>query len=222
MNLLRHFWDRIIGRPSVNIRRVIVLVLQGFDWRRAEQYLGEGLLHYLPLLSDIGAHFDVGSEAAFDADSCAACLRTAGTRVELFAGMPASAEADLDELCVADRRQQEQLFTLLRRRRSGVVVATFDLLTRIERLFGPQPTSEQQLVIRDVHARMDEQVGKAFSFVDSEAALVIVIPARCVNSNPISGQTNTCRVFVSCPLSTDEPPPTSLVEILQKLLNSTA
>jgi hypothetical protein len=77
-------------------------------------------------------------------------------------------------------------------------------------------------VIRDVHARMDEHVGKAFSFVDSETALVVVIPARCVDSSPISGETNTCRVFVSCPLPTDEPPPTSLADLVQKLLGSAA
>ena len=222
MNLLRHFWDTLLRRPKDRVRRVIVLVLQGFDWRRAEQYLGDGLLHYLPLLSDIGAHFDVGSEAAFDVDTCVLCLRTAGTRVELLTSVPTAARANLDELCAADRTQQEQLFTFLRRRRSGVVVATCDLLSRIERLHGSQPTADQQLVIRDVHARMDEHVGKAFSFVDRETALVVVTPARCVESSPISGEPNTCRVFVSRPLPTDELPPTSLADLVQKLLGSAA
>jgi hypothetical protein len=222
MNLLRHLWDTLLRRPSGRIRRVIVLVLQGFDWPRAEQYLGEGLFHYLPLLSDIGTHFELRSDAAFDVDSCVAFLRAAGIRVELFAGVPTSAEANLDELCVADRAQQEQLFTHLRRRRSGVVVAKFDLLTRIERLFGSQLTAEQQLVIRDVHARMDEHVGKAFSFVDRETALVVVIPARFVKSNPTSREPSNCRVFLSCKLPTDELPPISLADLVQKLLGSAA
>jgi len=220
MNLLRHFWDTLLRRPSGKIRRVIVLVLQGFDSQRAEQYLDEGLLHYLPLLSDLGTQIDVCSEAAFDVDSCVGILRAAGTRVEMFAAMPTSAEANLDDLCVADRAQQEQLFALLRRRAGGVVVATFDLLSRIDRLFGSQPTSEQLLVIRDVHARMDEHVGKALSFVDSETALVVIIPARCVHWNPIPAETNNRRVFVSCPVRTDELPPISLADLVQKLLGS--
>lgn len=219
MNLWRHFWDRIAGRPTGNIRRVIVLVLQGFDWQRAERYLDEGLLHYLPLLSDIGTQFELRSAAVFDVDSSAASLRAAGSRVEVLVSVTTPAESNLDDICATDRLQQEQLFNLLGRRRSRVVIAEFNMLSRVRRLFGPQPTDEQRLVLRDVHARMDEHVGKVFSFVDSETALV-VIPAWCDESGPMLREPDACGVFVSRPLSTDELPPTSLVDLVQKLVGS--
>jgi hypothetical protein len=61
-----------------------------------------------------------------------------------------------------------------------VVVGVFDMPARVEQLFGPRPDESQHLVLRDVYARMDEIVGKAFSFVDEQTALLVVVGAQRV------------------------------------------
>jgi hypothetical protein len=170
-------WDWLAtwraGKP-VRVRRVIVVVLEGLEPSLVDHHLGQGLLQNLALLSDIGTRVAWGGAGAFDVDGFKASLP--GRRVRVLSA-DSQAHADLPALCATDRRQQERMIGVLRRRRSGVIVAVFDLVAQLARLYGPRPDAEEQLVIRDVYARMDEVVGKAYSFVDERTALLAAIRA---------------------------------------------
>jgi hypothetical protein len=106
---------------------------------------------------------------------------------------------------------------VLSRRRTQVVAAVFDMPLQLERLFGPHPQSDQQLILRDVYARMDEVVGKAFSFVDETTVLLAVVPGRqCPEpeaQGPVAGS-----MYVSRPWQPQKPDGTPVSQLVLELL----
>jgi len=178
------FW-RLVGHWQSNgpskIRRVIVLVIDGLDSALVDDYLGQGLLHHLALLGDIGGRAPLINSAMLAAGGslCDAVGELGVRSVELRPVVPWQS-ADLAAICTADREQQERLYTALGRSRPPVVVGVFDMPARVEQLFGPRPDESQRLVLCDVYARMDEIVGKAFSFVDEQTALLVVVGSQRV------------------------------------------
>lgn len=218
MNLLRHFWEACWRRPTGRNRRVIVLVLLGFDWRRAEQYLDEGLFHYLPMFADFGARLQLQDEKAGDLEALSELLRAAGTQTVVLSA--ADADPDFDSVCAADRNQQDRLFALLNRRRAGVVIAGFDMLARVRQATGMHRLLDDPLILRDVYARMDEHVGKALSFVDDGTVLVVAIPSHTWPSPPGCG-VERWEIFVSQALPALETRTASLFELISQFVEST-
>ena len=178
------FW-RLVGHWQSNgsnkIRRVIVLVIDGIEPALVDEYLEQGLLHHLALLGDIGGRTPLINSAMLAAGGslCDAVGELGVRSVELRSVVPRQ-PANLAAICAADREQQERLYTALGRSRPPVVVGVFDMPARVEQLFGTRPDESQRLVLRDVYARMDEIVGKAFSFVDEQTALLVVVGAQRV------------------------------------------
>jgi hypothetical protein len=178
------FW-RLLGRERTRgpskIRRVIVLVIDGLEPALVDEYLDEGLLHHLALLSDIGGRaplLDSGAEARAVCGSLRHAISRLGVQAVELPPVEPSPPADLAAICAADRQQQERLLAALARSRPAVVIGVFDMPARLKRLFGSRPDESQRLVLRDVHARMDEIVGKAFSFVDERTALLAVVSGK--------------------------------------------
>ncbi|MGD9633025.1 MAG: hypothetical protein AB7U97_07085 [Pirellulales bacterium] len=196
---------------------MVVLWLSGLDVARVDQLLEVGLLHYLALLSDIGVRVRVEGDAVVDFDSFVRRVRTIAPRTKALSPVPAAVPIDLDGICAADRAQQERLFAALDRRRPQVVACEFDMVAQLNRLFGSTP-DEQQLILRDVYARMDENVGKAFSFVDEETALVAIIPTRRKSADP-GESPPACELFASVHVKALAAGSADPVEILRGLLN---
>lgn len=163
---------------SKPIRRVIVLMLDGLEPALVDHYLEQGLLHYLALLSDIGMRNDWQEPTPVDLGSWRADFEEHRVRVTVLP-MPRDANPrDLNFLAAADRKQQENLFAALSQTRSCVVVAVFDMAKHLQQLLAGEADDYQKQVIRDVYARMDEIVGKAFSFVDASTVLVVAAASR--------------------------------------------
>ena len=129
-----------------------------------------------------------------------------------------SPHPDLDVICAADQLQQEQMTSAVQRGRNRVVVCKFDMLRQLARLFGPRPSAEQQLVIRDGYARMDEVVGKALSCCDSETTLLVVIPP---NSGSPDSKLRPKNGMIFSSHRCDPPPPDDfqLAEFVRQLLS---
>jgi hypothetical protein len=196
MNWLRSLLATLRSKRRGPFRRVIVLVIEGLEPSRVDDYLEQGLLHWLALLSDIGARAAWQDAPLFDARKLELRLTDARVRTTTLPASSSSAN-DLAAICALDRQQQESLFAALTRRRAGVVLAVFDMPARLARLYGSQPSAEQQAIVRDVYARMDEIVGKAFSFVDDETVLLTAISPPQSGDSPPGG--NTGMIFASCP-----------------------
>ena len=75
---------------------------------------------------------------------------------------------------------------------------------RLKQLFGPQPDESQRFVLRDVYARMDEIVGKAFSFVDERTALLAVI--RCPSVGEVAPTSASANLLFSSRRLSDSNP----------------
>jgi len=221
MKLLRMIWDQGRGSRKVGIRRVVILILEGFDTVRGRRFFDEGLLHYLPLLADIGAQLSLPDATSTDIEAIATALRAAHLKVTVLPSEATSYQATMDGICNADRVQQKKLFVALRRHRCGVVICAFDMLARLERLFGPQPTVSELQILRDVHARMDENVGKALSFVDEETALLAVIPARSAALQAGAAPQGP-EVFAGLPLPASDARSLGLAPIVLGILDSQA
>ena len=175
------FW-RLFGRGRENgpsrVRRIIVLVIDGLEPALVDAYLEQGLLHHLALLGDFGGRGPlVHSATGAASGSLLDAIGKLGVPVVELQPVEPRQPADLEAICAADRHQQERLFAALARSRPTVVVGVFDMPARVKRLFGPRPDESQRLVLRDIYARMDEIVGKAFSFVDAGTALLAAIDA---------------------------------------------
>lgn len=168
------FAKRRIGRRR-GFRRVILLVFEGLEPALVHEYLEQGLVHYLALLSDIGWRIDWTPARPIVVSELAGALRRHGLRTVVLPAADVSPPGDLRAISAADRGQQERLIAALRRWRPEVVAAWFDMPMQLARLFGPEPDAPSRQVLRDVYARMDEIVGKAFSFVDEQTVLVAAI-----------------------------------------------
>jgi hypothetical protein len=174
MNWLRRWMANWRSRAPRPIRRVIVLLLDGLEPALVDHYLEQGLLHYLALLSDVGLRTVWRESAPVDLDSWKAIFREHRVGLAVLPTPSDSKSGNLMALAAADRRQQENLLTALGRKRSGVVVAAFDMARHLQQLLSNEPDENQRQVARDVYARMDEIVGKAFSFVDDRTVLIAV------------------------------------------------
>ena len=211
MGWFQRLVDRWRAGEPVRVHRVFVVVLEGLDSSLVDHHLEQGLLQNLALLSDIGTRATWVDFREFDPNDLNASLAEQRLRVVT---LPASSEApaDLHAVCAADRRQQERMIAVLRRGKAGVVVAVFDMLAQLARLYGPQPDADQQLVIRDVYARMDEVVGKAYSFVDERTALLAAIRGP---SDLEAG-----LIFASVPLDRARAAEVSLPGLVRQLLDA--
>lgn len=220
MTSLRTLWDRWRGKSPNLVRRVIVLVLEGFDLSFAERLWDEGLLHYMSTLSDLGARLELHGDESNSLAAAAASLRAAGVRVSSPQSCAATANANLDEICDADRTLQERLFKQLMRHPDGVVIATFDMLARIERHCKSRVLTDSPSILRDVHARMDEHVGKALSFVDESTVLIVAIPKK-QELREAGDNRGLWEIFVSRPLPASGSRTGSLVELVHQFLEAT-
>jgi hypothetical protein len=202
-------------RSDCRIRRVVVLVLEGVEPGQVDRYLEQGLLHNLALLGDVGARSTWKEAGAATLEPLATPFREVGARVEMLPAASRDASNDLDACCAADTAQQEKLFAELSRGRSGVVVAEFDLLARLTQQFGAEPDDKEREILRDVYARMDEVVGKAYSFVDERTVLVVAMRGTSVADQRSGG-----LLFASCRLEELGPTGESLPAVVRKLLVS--
>ena len=160
-------------RPA-SISRVIALRLEGLVPALVIRYLEEGLFQHLALLSDIGSQAELADVVATDLDAFCIAMHRHGVHAMVLPAALLPADVNLVGICAADRVQQEQMIAALKERRDGVVVCVFDMVAQLGRLYGTPLNAEQQLVFRDVYARMDEIVGKALSFVDDRTVLVVI------------------------------------------------
>jgi hypothetical protein len=210
-----------LGRSKYDdrVRRVIVIVLEGLKLELVDRYLEQGLLHNLALLSDVGTRTTLDASLSNDLETVAKAVTNNRLKSVVLSPVPISGAIDLQSICVADRAQQERLIAALSRRRIQVVAAMFDMPLQLEMLFGPRPQSDEQLILRDVYARMDEIVGKAFSFVDTSTVLLAVIPGRH-SSEPIHRGAAAGRLFVSRRLGPRCPDRMSVSELVVELLGA--
>jgi hypothetical protein len=212
-------WLVAWGRSKVDkrVRRVIVVVLEGLEAELVDRYLEQGLLHNLALLSDIGTRAALGASRANLLETLSTTAASNHLRSVVLPAVPMATAIDLHSICAADRAQQERLVAALSRRRTQVVAAVFDMPLQLVRLFGPHPQSDPQLILRDVYARMDEVVGKAFSFVDETTVLLAVVPERQrpepVAQGPVAG-----LLYVSRPWQPQKPDGTPVSQLVLELL----
>lgn len=185
---------------------------------RLEDYLELGLLHSLALLGDIG-----NCVALVESESIVRSVEIAANaerlRSVILPAIPITSPVDLHSICAADQLQQERLIKALSRRRPQVVVAEFDMLRQLENLFGNCPQPDEQLIVRDVYARMDEIVGKAFSFVDEASFLLVAIPSRQA-SEPAAREQMAGTLFSSRPLPLRGEGQVSTAQLVLDLLGS--
>jgi hypothetical protein len=179
------------------VRRVIVLGFAGLEPALVDHYLEQGLLHYFALLSDIGTRASWADSRPHDAARLAGAIGKLGVQAVALPSPHLSSPADLKTICEADRLQQERLIAVLTRSRPGIIACDFDMPAQLARLLGPDPDDSERLVIRDVYARMDEIVGKAFSFVDDRTVLLAAIASpNLARSDETS--TTPGLIFASC------------------------
>jgi hypothetical protein len=179
MNPLLRLFECWLPKGQGGLRRRILIEIVGPEPVAVDRYLGEGLLHNLALLSDVGGRGRLAHTAAAEIAAVRATAGQCKVRVIELSPAPGVGNSQLSTICRDDESQQARLIEQLSRRPAGeLVVATFDMPARLRRLFGSNPSESEQLVLRDVHARMDEIVGKAYSFVDDSVALAVVIAPR--------------------------------------------
>ena len=198
------------GRSRV--RRVIVLGFNGLKPALVDHFLEQDLLHYSALLSDIGTRADWVDSWTLDVARLASAIGKFGVRTVALPSPHLSSPADMQAICAADRLQQERLIAALKRSRPGLVACDFDMPAQLARLFGPDPDDSERLVIRDVYARMDEIVGKAYSFVDDRTVLLAAIPS------PTTAEVADGLLFASCPPDAVGRPESSLEATVLRLL----
>jgi hypothetical protein len=204
-------------RPG-QFRRVIVLLFDGLEPAAVDRYLDEGPLHYLALVSDVGTRDEWAEFEPLEPAEFAATLTGRGLRTVVLPALSEPPPDGLAGICAADRRQQERLLAALSRGRSEVIVAVFDMAAQLARLYGPHPDADQQRIIRDVYARMDEIVGKAFSFVDDRTALLAVVPPPL--SPRDAGPPPPGFLFATCSPEAVAPPGTRLAPLVRALLGA--
>lgn len=198
--------------------RLVVVLIDGADLALVDRYLGEGLLPHLALVSDVGRRIDFAVGRSFEPPAIFELLRGQRIRTQILSQVPLDAAADLDAICASDRAQQDRLRVALGRRRWRAVVAVFPMLAQLESLFGPTPDAEQRLVLRDVHVRMDEVVGKAMSFVDARTEFLAAIrPRRSTINAPAQAAVFVSRAVSDQPNGVDD-----LAEVVSQLLDGSA
>lgn len=183
-------------RPA-SVSRVIALRLEGLVPALVLRYLEEGLFQHLALLIDIGTRIELEVDVATDLGTFCAAMRSHGVHAALLPAAPLPATANLEDICAADRLQQERLIAVLKGRRQRVVACEFDMVAQLGRLYGTRLNDQQQLLMRDVYARMDEIVGKALSFVDDGTVLIVVLHAADSDSEAEPSQSKNLA-FSSC------------------------
>ena len=217
MEWIRRLLVNWLARRQGRVGRVVVVVLEGLEPALVDHYLEQGLLHNLALLGDVGTRAASVDSRPFDAASLAATIGGHGVRTVVLPALRSSGQENLQAICADDRAQQERLIAALARSRRGVIVCVFDMPARLQILFGPHPDEGQRIVLRDVYARMDEIVGKAFSFVDERTVLLAAIPS----SNVAGAATESAArglIFASCPLDVAGPAIDSLPSTVLLLL----
>lgn len=176
MNPLLRLFERWWPKGQGWLRRRILLEIVGLEPTAVDRYLGEGLLHNLALLSDIGGRASLDGPLAAQTAAIRATASKRGVRVIELRQALESGDSQLSTICRDDESQQARLIEQLSLRTSNeLVIAMFDMPARLNKLFGPNPINAERLVLRDVYARMDEVVGKAYSFVDDSVALAVVL-----------------------------------------------
>lgn len=208
----------LAGWRGAGPARLVVVLIDGADLALVDRFLGEGLLPHLALLCDVGQRIDFEDGRHFEPLAILELLRERHIQAQLLSLLPLDADADLEAICVADRAQQVRMRVALGRRRWRAVVAVFPMLAQLETLFGPAPNAEQRLVLRDVHVRMDEVVGKAFSFVDARTVLLAVVRSRRFTSDGVS----PAAVFVSRGVGDQPIDASDLAGFVARLLNGSA
>jgi hypothetical protein len=186
MDWLRRLLEAWRTRRQAVVRRVVILRISGLEPALVDRYLDEGLLHYLALLADIGTRADCCEVRPKDIQLLALAAGKVGLRTVALASLLLSQPPDADAICAADLEQQERLIAALGHFRPGIVLCDFDMPARLTQFFGPDPTENQRHILRDVYARMDEVVGKAFSFVDDRTVLLVAISAPSDNGSATS------------------------------------
>jgi hypothetical protein len=165
MNPLLWLFERWLPKGQGGLRRRILLEIVGLEPVAVDRYLGEGLLHNLALLSDVGGRGRLVGTAAAEIAVLRATAGERKMRVVDLSPAPQGGDSQLSTICRDDESQQARLIEQLSRRPAGeLVVATFDMPARLHQLYGPNPSDAERLVLRDVYARMDEVVGKVYSF----------------------------------------------------------
>ncbi len=175
MNWLRQLLESRFSSRQVRVQRIVLLKFVGLLPDTVDLYLEQGLLHNLALLCDIGSRCAWSEAPPFESESLCRMLGGRGVPTRQLLPHAGAAPRDLPTICANDSQQQERLMAELARWRPGVVVATFDMPAQLCRLFGRGANQAQQNILRDVHARMDEIVGKAFSFLDERTMLLVLI-----------------------------------------------
>ena len=197
MNWLRRLLANGWTRDRGQVRRVVVVVLEGLEPALVDHYMEQGLLHNLALLSDIGTRTRLRDSGPEFVDSLESATAKHRVRTQVLMATAIRNPPDLSAICVADRTQQERMIAALLRARRGLVVVVFDMPLQLARLFGPDPTDDQRQIIRDVYARMDEIVGKAFSFVDGSTVLFAAVPSG--DDVPTADRPTAGLLFSNCP-----------------------
>jgi hypothetical protein len=176
MNPLLRLFERWFPKGQGGLRRRILLEIVGLEPDAVDRYLGEGLLHNLALLSDVGGRGRLAHTAAAEIAVLRATAGIRKVRVVELSPAPEVGDSQLSTICRDDESQQARLIEQLGRRPSGeLVIATFDMPARLNQLFGRNLSESEGLVLRDVYARMDEIVGKVYSFVDDSVLLSVVL-----------------------------------------------
>jgi hypothetical protein len=211
-----NFFERLIGRWRIRgqgaRQRVILLNIVGLEPRSIDPFLTEGLLHNLALLSDVGTGQEFTRSSGANLAEIERAARGRQLRVQKLSG-PSKLAVNLSDICRDDEKRQAELVETLTGSWSGLLVAPFDMPLRLQRLFGSQPSPGEQLVLRDTYARMDEIVGKAFSFVDESTALAVLIsPAADWQMN--CDAPNESLFFFSRPLNSVLASPSELAAAL--------
>ncbi len=204
-------------RRQSRVCHVVVVGFEGLEPALVDHYLEQGLLHNLALLGDVGTRAAWVDSRPFDAASLAATIGGHGVQVVLLPAQSAPGQENLTTICADDTAQQERLIAALARSRPGVVVCVFDMPARQQILSGPHPDEGQRIVLRDVYARMDEIVGKAFSFVDDRTVLLAAIPSFNV-AGVATESAAQGLIFASCPLDVAGPAIVALPSTVLHLL----
>lgn len=218
MTWLRRLLSKWPARGQGQVRRVVLLVLDRLEPGVIDHYLEQGLLHNLALLSDVGTRSTWCESGPLSLDAFSAALAKHGMRIRMLPAALAAAPLGLDAICALDREQQERLIAELGRMRSEVVVGEFDMPAKLERLFGTDPDDNQRFIIRDVYARMDEIVGKAYSFVDERTALLVAIQ-KTEAGRAHSNTSAAGLLFASCPSEQLGPPDVSISSAVLRILS---
>lgn len=173
-------WLRLVERwqskGQRGPRRRILLEVVGLELAAVDRYLDQGLLHNLALVSDVGGRTNLAGSIAAQLALVRQEARSRGIRVVELAPPSDGDSPELAAICQNDELRQTRLIEQLRRRPGNdLIICSFDMPARLHQLYGSSPDEAEQLVLRDVYARMDEVVGKAYSFVSDSVVLAVAI-----------------------------------------------